>query len=84
MDKCGRGLIFTGDEISFSALPYTPHEIENAMHAYELPRVHYTVVRVAAEQMGVGGDDSWGARVHDEYLLDISEKKSFTFSFKGI
>ena len=84
MDKCGRGLIFTGDEISFSALPYTPHEIENAMHAYELPRVHYTVVRVAAEQMGVGGDDSWGARVHDEYLLDISKKKSFTFSFKGI
>ena len=27
----------------FSALPYTPHEIENAMHPYELPPVHYTV-----------------------------------------
>ena len=31
----------------FSALPYTPHEIENAMHPYELPEVHYTVVRAA-------------------------------------
>ena len=31
----------------FSALPYTPHEMENAMHPYELPQIHYTVVRVA-------------------------------------
>ena len=22
--------------------------------------------------MGVGGDDSWGARTHEEYLIDIS------------
>lgn len=26
---------------------------------YELPEVHYTVVRVSKQQMGVGGDDSW-------------------------
>ena len=25
----------------FSALPYTPHEMENAMHPYELPAIHY-------------------------------------------
>ncbi len=43
----------------FSALPYTPHEMENAMHPYELPAIHYTVVRAAKAQMGVGGDDSW-------------------------
>ncbi len=46
----------------FSALPYTPHEMENAMHPYELPQIHYTVVRVAKGQMGIAGDDSWGAR----------------------
>lgn len=34
----------------FSALPYTPHEMENAMHPYELPEVHYTVVRVAKDR----------------------------------
>ncbi|MFR6458583.1 MAG: hypothetical protein ACLUPG_19235 [Roseburia faecis] len=34
------------------------------MHPYELPPVHYTVVRVAKSQMGVGGDDSWGAQTH--------------------
>lgn len=84
VDRKNRGMMFFGDELSFSALPYTPHEIENAAHSYELPPVHYTVVRVAKAQMGVAGDDSWGARVHPEYLLDVSGKKEFTFCFRGI
>ena len=46
-------MLFFGDELSFSALPYTPHELENAAHHFELPPVHYTVVRVAKKQMGV-------------------------------
>ena len=84
MDKKGRGMLFFGDELSFSALPYTPHELENATHCYELPEVHYTVIRVAKQQMGIAGDDRWGARVHPEYLLDVSEKMEFTFCFRGI
>lgn len=84
MDKKGRGMLFFGDELSFSALPYTPHELENAAHHFELPPVHYTVVRVAKKQMGVGGDDSWGSHTHPEYLLDVSEKMEFTFCFRGI
>ncbi|MCM1268217.1 MAG: DUF4981 domain-containing protein [Bacteroidales bacterium] len=83
-DRRGRGLLFTGEELSFSALPYTPHEIENAKHPYELPPVHYTVVRAALGQMGVGGDDSWGAPVHPEYHLDVSGKMTFCFTFRGI
>lgn len=43
-DNLGRGMEFSGKELSFSALPYTPHELENAMHSYELPPVYYTVV----------------------------------------
>ncbi len=84
MNKKGRGMLFFGDKISFSALPYTPHELENAAHDYELPEVHYTVVRVAQQQMGVAGDNSWGARVHTEYLVDVSGKKEFKFCFRGI
>ncbi|MCI6039277.1 MAG: hypothetical protein MR742_02020 [Clostridiales bacterium] len=34
--------------------------------------------------MGVGGDDSWGARTHEEYLIDVSHRRSFTFCFRGI
>ena len=83
-DRKGRGMLFAGDQMEFSALPWTPHEMENAAHPFELPEVHYTVVRVAAQQMGVGGDDSWGAKTHEEYLLDTKNKMKFTFSFKGI
>jgi beta-galactosidase len=84
MDRKGRGIIFSGETLNFSALPFTPHELENVSHAYELPRVHYTVVRVSKQQMGIGGDDSWGAKTHEEYLIDISKKLEFAFSFKGI
>ena len=84
MDERGRGMLFEGENLSFSALPYTPHEVENAMHPYELPQVHYTVVRVAKAQMGVGGDDSWGSLVHPEYHIDVTEPLEFTFRFRGI
>ena len=87
-DRKGRGMLFEMDEhngpMMFSALPYTPHEMENAMHPYELPEVHYTVVRAAKGQMGIGGDDSWGARTHEEYLLKTDKKMEFSFVFKGI
>ena len=87
-DRKGRGMLFEMDKnngpMMFSALPYTPHEMENAMHPYELPEVHYTVVRAAKGQMGVGGDDSWGAHTHPEYLLNTDEKMEFSFVFKGL
>ncbi len=83
-DNLGRGMEFSGKELSFSSLPYTPHELENAMHAYELPPVYYTVVRVALQQMGVAGDDSWGARTHEEYLIDVTRPLKLEFDFKGI
>ena len=88
IDRKGRGMLFEMDEnngpMMFSALPYTPHEMENAMHPYELPQIHYTVVRVAKGQMGIAGDDSWGARTQEEYLLDTSKPMEFSFVFKGI
>lgn len=93
-DITGRGMIFESDGtpdglsgwngMHFSALPYTPHELENASHAYELPSVHATVVRVAKAQMGVGGDNSWGAQTHPEYLLQEEKQLKFKFAFKGI
>lgn len=87
-DRKGRGMLFEmnpeNGPMMFSALPYTPHEMENAMHPYELPEVHYTVVRAAKGQMGIGGDDSWGSRTHEEYLLKADEKMTFSFVFKGL
>ena len=83
-DRRGRGLEFFGDELSVNVLPYTPHELENAAHAYELPPVHHTVVRIALQQMGVGGDNSWGARTHPEYLLPAERDLVLRFGFRGV
>lgn len=85
-DMKGRGVLFECDEdvINFSALPYTPHEMENAKHPYELPEVHYTVVRMAKQQLGVGGDDSWGAPVHEEYHIKTDGVVEFSFWFRGV
>ena len=83
-DREGHGLCFSGENLSVNVLPWTPHEVENALHEHELPPIHYTVVRVALKQMGVGGDDSWGAEVHPEYLLPTGKNLCFRFRFKGI
>ena len=83
-DNKGRGVCFTGNDLSVNVLPYTPHELENAMHVYELPPVYYTVARIDLKQMGVSGDDSWGSRTHKEYLLDTVNKLTLSFDFRGI
>ena len=83
-DARGQGLKLWLNGGEFSALPWTPHEIENAAHGCELPPVNYTVLKMSAQQMGIAGDDSWGARTHPEYLLDVTKPLCFKFSFKGI
>lgn len=83
-DALGRGLVFAGNGMNLSALPYSPHEIENAGHDFDLPEVHYTYVRCALAQMGIGGDNSWGAKTHKEFLLPRGKKMSFEFCFKGV
>jgi beta-galactosidase len=84
-DDRGAGLRFDcTDGMEFSALPWTPFEIENAAHHVELPPIHRTVLRPALMRRGVGGDDSWGARTHPEYLLPTGTELVFRFGFQGI
>ncbi|MBS4955851.1 MAG: DUF4981 domain-containing protein [Clostridium sp.] len=83
-DNTGNGLMITGNNFEFSALPYTPHELENAYHHYELPPVYHTILRASLKNIGVGGDDSWGSMPHDEYLIPSNKDMSFEFTIKGI
>ncbi|WNS43024.1 glycoside hydrolase family 2 TIM barrel-domain containing protein [Paenibacillus sp. MMS20-IR301] len=81
-DERGCGLQIeaaAGEPLECTLSPYTAFELEQAAHHYELPKVHYTVVTVAAGQMGVGGDDSWGAPVHPEYRIPGGEQVEFGF-----
>ncbi len=82
-DRNGHGLRFASDGLQFSALPYTPHQIDTAEHSNELPPALSTIVRIGL-QMGIGGDDTWGALVHREYFLDNSKPMEIEFSFRGL
>ncbi|MEG2929880.1 MAG: glycoside hydrolase family 2 TIM barrel-domain containing protein, partial [Oscillospiraceae bacterium] len=82
-DDGGNGIVVTSDlPFEFSALPYTCHELENAYRTFELPPIYATVLRLNMRQMGVGGDDTWGARTHPEFLIPSKEDMTFSFTIR--
>ena len=85
-NKNGEGLRFSYNEIpfEFSILPYNCMELENALHQEDLPPVNFTNVNIIGKQMGVGGDDSWGAPVLKEYCIDSSRNIEYTFKISGL
>ncbi|MFA6865470.1 MAG: glycoside hydrolase family 2 TIM barrel-domain containing protein [Sphaerochaetaceae bacterium] len=65
----GHGLRITcNSNFEGSVLPYNPHELEDAKHPEDLGHHNYNTVRILHGNCGVGGDDSWGAPVHEEFL----------------
>lgn len=79
-NSLGQGLRFTAAQGEFegSVLPHSAYELELATHQEELPPSHYTWIRLLAAQMGVGGDNSWGAPVHAEYHLPADQPLTFS------
>jgi beta-galactosidase len=64
------GLVAVGmPTIDISAWPFTMQDLEEAKHINEPPQADTITVNLDYKQMGVGGDDSWGARTHPEYTL---------------
>ncbi|MCD7851536.1 MAG: beta-galactosidase small subunit [Parabacteroides sp.] len=59
----------TGSPFQCSAWPYTQQTLSSAEHDFELKEHANTVVNIDCCQMGVGGDNSWGLPVLDEYRL---------------
>lgn len=78
-----RGMMFKAEtELDMSAITYTPDEIESAIVATYLPESYCTRVNVDGFMSGVGGDNSWGASVHDEFTHNPSEPIKFSFTMK--
>jgi len=79
-DKDGFGLLAVGMPLlSISAWPFTMQDLENAGHTHELPRRNLVTVNLDYKQMGVGGDNTWGARPHAEYTLP---PRPYSYSFR--
>ncbi len=80
-DAKGNGIRATGEpQIYFSAWPYKMEELERVPHPYEMLLSNDITVNLDYLQMGVGGDDSWGAPPHNEFL--ILPDKEYSYSFK--
>ena len=56
------------EHFAASLLPYSSLMLEEATNQNELPPVR-RACHIWPSQMGVGGDDSWGAPVHEQYQL---------------
>ena len=84
-NELGQGLRISGDvPLSLSALPYSAHELEAAYHHYELPPVHKTVLSINLKEMGVGGDDSWGARPEPRFEIPADQSYEYSFTIEAV
>jgi beta-galactosidase len=74
------GLLAVGMPLlSANALHYTTEDLNAAKHAFQLPHRDFISLNLDLKQQGVGGDNSWGAWPHDEFLIPIQE---YTYSFR--
>lgn len=83
----GNGLLATGTELlNASALPINPDDLDHRgfgfdgnCHGGSIKKAPYVVLNIDYNQMGVGGDTSWGARTHPQYCL---RAKDYSYSFR--
>ncbi len=81
----GVGLLAVGIPLlSVSAHHFTIDDFDEGpekrnRHTYHLAPRDLVTLNLDWKQMGVGGDTSWGARTHPEYMLPVQE---YTYSFR--
>jgi beta-galactosidase len=80
-DRNGVGLRAVGMPfLDFSAWPFRMSELERVRHPADIARSEDVTVNLDYRQMGLGGDNSWGAQQHPEYRLPAS--KSYKYAFR--
>jgi len=81
-DEKGAGLRFSCKDVHFTAsvLPWSAHHLTEAARREDLPPKNHTHLRLMAWQMGVGGDNSWGAPVHEEFTLPSTTPLTLKFT----
>lgn len=80
----GIGLLAAGlPLLSVNAVPHTTDDIEAARHPWQLNMRDYTILHLDLRQMGLGGDDSWGAWPHQEFQIPC-QAYSYRFRLRPI
>lgn len=85
IDKLGNGLYFSSDELfEFTVQHYRPEDIaqenrSSGLHSIDVPKRNMIGINLDLFQMGVGGNNSWGARPIEQYQYPAKE---YTFELK--
>lgn len=88
MDTVYTSLSLNGHELTiqqadtpfaFSAIPYTPEQLESAFHVEELPLPTRTVVSLFGAVRGVGGIDTWQTDVEPAYHISAEQDHQLKF-----
>ncbi len=74
MNRAGNGLLIDGNDVfGFSALHFTAEDFttpaRGELHTVDMKPRQEVVVNIDHKIMGVGGDNSWGARPHANYSV---------------
>ena len=85
-DRRGVGLLACGEPLlEVNASHFTPEDLSaGARHDYQLTPRREVVLRLNHRQMGVGGDNSWGAHTHDEYKLFAEPGLRYTYRLRPL
>ncbi|MDA3925805.1 MAG: DUF4981 domain-containing protein [Kiritimatiellae bacterium] len=84
-DETGNGIRVEGDpKINFSILPYTVQELSRHKHPWELNRCGNWAVQIDYGQMGLAGENSWGARPWPDYQLNAGKSYKCEFVLSKI
>ena len=93
LDAGGNGLMFCGGDPSFEAsvLPLSIADMATRNHSLELKALArendrsegFTWIHIDQEQMGVGGEDSWGAWPLEEYR-PVPKDREFIFEIHPV
>ncbi|MEV5933033.1 glycoside hydrolase family 2 TIM barrel-domain containing protein [Streptomyces sp. NPDC052079] len=85
-DRGGRGLLVSGEPLlEINASHFTPEDLSAGVrHDYQLTPRDAVVLRVNHRQMGVGGDNSWGAHTHDEFKLFADRDYAYTYRLRPL
>lgn len=68
-----------GQPFEAQVVPYSFEHTLRTQHQEELGESDGIYVRIAADHMGVGGVDSWGARVHERDCLHAGNSRHLSF-----
>lgn len=83
-DENGNGIFCLGKEpLNASAWQHSIDDIEKANHPFELGEADSITFNIDYKQMGVGGDNSWGAPIHDKYIIPSGDY-SYEFVIRPI